>query len=271
MKKRAIAQRNLVWIVLLLAVVLLCFTSPLCAQYSPKDVDLHNVLQSPGGTHPFGTDSIGRDVLSRTLYGGMVSLSVAAVTTLAGLLIGLIYGGISGYAGGRVDSVMMRFVDVVYSIPSTIIVLAFQMVFPNKVLGLVIIMSLTSWMTMARVIRARFQELRQSDFIVVAECQNIPKRIILFTHMARNSFSSIVVIATFTFANAIVTETSLSYLGVGIPIDIPSWGNMISNAQNYVLTGKWWICLFPGMLIILSSLCVNFSGEYLKNKYTAKG
>ncbi len=271
MKAKNNNKKNKVWIIIFAVIVLMCFTSPLFLSFgsADADVDLYSVLQPPNADHPFGTDSIGRDVLSRVLYGGIVSLSIAALTTLIGLTIGLIYGGISGYVGGKTDSIMMRFVDVVYSIPSTIIVLAFQMVFPNKILGLVIIMSLTSWMTMARVIRGRFLELRKTDFIMLAHGFNIPRRVIVFNHMTRNSLSGIIIIATFTFAGAIVTETALSYLGVGIPINVPSWGNMISNAQNYVLTGKWWIVLFPGVLIIVSSLCVNFTGEYLKNKYVA--
>ena len=262
-------RKNRVWTIILAVIVVLCVLSPLFTRYSPTEVDLHSVLQKPGGEHILGTDSIGRDILSRTLYGGMVSLSVAAASTICGLAIGLLYGGVSGYVGGRTDNVMMRFVDVVYSIPSTIIVLAFQMVFPNKVLGLVIIMSLTSWMTMARVIRANFMELKKTNFIMLAHGFNVPRRVIIFKHMTRNSLSDIIIIATFTFASAIVTETALSYLGVGIPIGTPSWGNMISNAQNYILTGKWWVALFPGVMIILSSLCVNFTGEYLKNKYVA--
>ena len=264
MKKRT--HSNRFWVILFLVIAALCLLSPLFTIYGPTEVDLNQVLQAPGRTHWFGTDSLGRDVFSRVLYGGMVSLGVAAVTTAVALLIGLVYGGISGYIGGQVDNVMMRAVDVVYSIPSTIIVLAFQMVFPNQILGLIIIMSLTSWMTTARVIRGRFMELKKTNFVLLAHGLNIPKRVILFRHMARNSLSSLIVIATFTFANAIITETALSYLGVGIPIDVPSWGNMINNAQSYILTGRWWVVLFPGLLIILSSLCVNFTGEYLKQQ-----
>lgn len=265
MKVKYNNKKNRIWLIVFAIIVVLCFASPLFVNY--EGTDLYGVLQPPNSEHPCGTDSVGRDVFSRVLYGGMVSLSVAALTTLLALTIGLIYGGISGYVGGRTDNIMMRFVDVVYSIPSTIIVLAFQMVFPNKILGLIIIMSLTSWMTMARVIRGRFMELRKTNFIMLAHGFNIPRRVIIFNHMTRNSLSSIIIIATFTFASAIVTETALSYLGVGIPINVPSWGNMINNAQNYVLTGKWWVVLFPGALIILSSLCVNFTGEFLKNKY----
>lgn len=267
-RKEIESRKNFVWVVLFAVIVLLCLLSLFFSPYDPTETDLQNVLQPPGSSHAFGTDNLGRDVMSRTFFGGLVSLGLAGISTLAAMLIGLIYGGISGYAGGKIDGVMMRAVDIIYSIPSTIFALTFQMVFPNKILGLVIVMSLTSWMTMARVIRGRFLELKQTNFIILSQGFNIPRRVIIFNHMARNSFSSMIIIFTFTFASAIVTETSLSYLGVGIPLDIPSWGNMINNAQNYILTGKWWVVLFPGLLIILSSLCVNFTGEYLKTKVT---
>lgn len=267
MKKKV--RKNGLWVLLFLVIVLLCITAPLYAVYSPTEVDLGSVLQKPNAAHWFGTDSSGRDVFTRTMYGGMVSLAVAAASSLCALLFGIVYGGISGYVGGKLDAVMMRMVDIAYAMPSTIVALAFQMIFPNKVLGLVIVMSLTSWMTMARVIRARFQELKKENYIMLAEGFNIPRYVILFHHMVRNSFSSIIIIATFTFASAIVTETSLSYLGVGIPIGIPSWGNMINGIQSYVLSGKWWIVLPPGVMIILSSICVNYVGEYLKEKYVS--
>lgn len=267
MKIKRKKNGNIVWVILFVIIVAACMLSPFYVSYSPTEVDLGIVLQKPSAEHWFGTDSSGRDVFTRTMFGGMVSLLVASISSICALIIGIIYGGISGFVGGKVDLFMMRVVDIAYAMPSTIVALAFQMVFPNKVLGLVIIMSLTSWMTMARVIRARFLELKEENYIILSEGLNIPKRVILFNHMVRNSFSSVIIIGTFTFASAIVTETSLSYLGVGIPIGIPSWGNMINGIQSYVLNGKWWIVLPPGLLIILSAICVNYVGEYLKEKY----
>ena len=167
MKKKV--RKNIFWVLLFLVIVLLCMTAPLYAVYSPTEVDLGSVLQRPDAVHWFGTDSSGRDVFTRTMYGGMVSLAVAASSSLCALLFGIVYGGISGYVGGRLDTTMMRIVDIAYAMPSTIVALAFQMVFPNKILGLVIVMSLTSWMTMARVIRARFQELKKENYIILAD------------------------------------------------------------------------------------------------------
>ncbi|MDO9491522.1 ABC transporter substrate-binding protein [Acetobacterium sp.] len=243
------------------------FTAPILPLQDPLEVDLNQVLQAPSLNHYCGTDNLGRDIFARVLYGGIVSLSIATIATTAGITIGIIYGGISGYNGGKTDAVLMRFVEILYAIPATIIILCFQMMAPNKVIGLVIIMSLTSWMTMARVIRGRFMELKQKEFVALARGMNTPTWKILFNHLARNSVSSIIIVFTFTFSSAIMNEAALSFLGVGVPQEIPSWGNMIFNAQNYILTGVWWAALFPGIMIVLSTMCVNYISEDLKNKY----
>lgn len=265
-KGRLRESGNLVWIVIFAVIVLCCFLSPLLPLQDPVETHLEQVLNAPGNGHLFGTDNLGRDVFSRTLHGGIVSLLVAVITTAAGMALGILYGGISGYVGGKLDVVMMRFVDVLYGIPSTILVLAFQMAVENKVVGLLVIMSLTNWMTMARIIRAQFMELKQKEFVKVARNLNVPAYRIIFHHLARNCTTSIIVVTTFVFGSAIVTESALSFLGVGIPLDIPSWGNMLNGAQSYILTGAWWVALFPGVLIILSTLCINFIGEHLKKR-----
>lgn len=256
-----------IWLGIFLILTVACFISPLIPSLDPLKVDLNNVLKAPSFVHPFGTDNLGRDVLSRALNGGIVSLGIAMLATVSGILIGILYGGISGYVGGKTDAIMMRFVDMIYAIPSTIIILCFQMMMENKVAGLIIIMALTSWMTIARVIRGRFMELKQKEFVLLAKGMNTPVRKILFNHLARNSISSIIIVFTFTFSSNIMNEAALSFLGVGVPQEIPSWGNMIFNAQNYVLTGVWWAAFFPGLFIILSTLCVNYISENLKKKY----
>lgn len=263
---RFFQSRDFIWILIFAAIVIACFLSPFLSLQDPGNANLEQALAAPGGEHLLGTDSLGRDVLSRVLRGGMVSLLIAGVTTAAGMIIGILYGGISGYVGGKLDTIMMRFVDVLYGIPSTILVLAFQMAVENKVVGLLVIMSLTNWMTMARIIRAQFMELKQKEFVKLARNMNVPVYRIIFNHLVRNSLTSIIIVVTFVFGSSIVTESALSFLGVGIPLDIPSWGNMINGAQSYILTGAWWIAFFPGVFIILSTLCVNFIGEHLKKQ-----
>ncbi|MEG2286146.1 MAG: ABC transporter permease, partial [Eubacterium sp.] len=250
-----------IWLIIFMVIVVACFVSPILPIQDPLDVNLGNVLKPPSIVHFFGTDNLGRDVFSRTLNGGIVSLGIAIISITFGILIGIIYGGISGYIGGKVDAVLMRFVEMFYAIPTTIIILCFQMLMENKIIGLVVIMSLTSWMTMARVIRGRFMELKQKEFVHLARGMNTPTWKILFNHLARNSVSSIIIVFTFTFSSAIMNEAALSFLGMGVPQEIPSWGNMIYNAQNYILTGVWWAAFFPGILIVLSTLCVNNISE----------
>ena len=255
------------WVILFAVIVLACLLSPFISGLDPLKVDLGGILKPPSPSHIFGTDNLGRDVLARTLRGGIVSLGIATISTVFGIFIGIVYGGVSGYIGGRLDAVLMRFVDMIYAIPSTIIILCFQLMMENKVAGLVIIMALTSWMTMARVIRGRFMELKQKEFVLLARGMNTPAWKIIFNHMARNSVSSIIIVFTFTFSSNIMNEAALSFLGVGVPQEIPSWGNMIFGAQNYVLTGVWWAALFPGLFIVGSTLCVNYISEHLKKKY----
>lgn len=264
--KRFFGSKDAFWIIIFIFIAVVCFVSPILPLQSVSDVNLGQALAAPSREHLLGTDSLGRDVLSRVLHGGIVSLLVASITTAVGMMIGLVYGGISGYVGGKADMIMMRLVDVLYGIPSTILVLAFQMAVENKVAGLLVIMSLTNWMTMARIIRSQFLELKQKEFIKLAKNLNVPAYKIVFNHLVRNSLTSIIIVVTFVFGGAIVTESALSFLGVGIPLDIPSWGNMINGAQSYILIGAWWVAFFPGILIILSTLCINFIGEHLKKQ-----
>lgn len=261
------AGKYRIWLIIFIVIVVACFAAPFLPIQDPLEVNLGNVLKPPSAEHFFGTDNLGRDVFSRTLNGGIISLGIAMISTTFGILIGILYGGISGYVGGKVDALLMRFVEMLYAIPTTIIILCFQMLMDNKVVGLVVIMSLTSWMTMARVTRGRFMELKQKEFVHLARGMNTPTWKILFNHLARNSVSSIIIVFTFTFSSAIMNEAALSFLGVGVPQEIPSWGNMIFNAQNYILTGVWWAAFFPGLLIVLSTLCVNYISENLKKKY----
>ncbi|MDO4288143.1 MAG: ABC transporter permease [Eubacterium sp.] len=260
-------SRQRLWLAIFVIIAAACFCAPLLPLQDPLEVNLGNVLKPPSPEHLFGTDNLGRDVFSRTLNGGIISLGIAVISATFGILIGIVYGGVSGYVGGKVDAVLMRFVEMLYAIPTTIIILCFQMLMTNKVAGLVVIMSLTSWMTMARVIRGRFMELKQKEFVSLARGMNTPAWKILFGHLAKNSISSIIIVFTFTFSSAIMNEAALSFLGVGVPQELPSWGNMIFNAQNYVLTGVWWAAFFPGLFIVMSTLCVNYISENLKQRY----
>jgi peptide/nickel transport system permease protein len=255
------------WGGILVLILILTAGAPLFTHYSPLAVDLKNVFKAPNWQNPLGTDNMGRDIWTRILYGGRISLAVSLLSVLISSMVGIIFGGISGYLGGWADSLMMRLLDTLLAIPTLIIILALQAVIRGGVFSMILIIGFTGWMTMARIVRSQFQELKEQEFVKAAVVMNTPAWKIATQHLLRNSFSSIIVIAVFNCAHAVFMEVSLSFLGLGVPLQIPSWGNMLNNAQNDILIGAWWVGLFPGLMIVLSLLCINFLGEELKKKY----
>jgi peptide/nickel transport system permease protein len=268
--KITLANQNralLLWGCILTLVMILSTAAPLFAHCDPLAVDLQNVFTAPNLQHPFGTDSMGRDIFARILYGGRVSLMVSFLAVLISTMVGIVFGGISGYLGGWADSLMMRLLDAFLAIPALIIMLALQAVIKGGVFSMILIIGFTGWMTMARIVRSQFQALKEKGFVKAAVILHTPAWKIAVQHLLRNSLSSIIVIAIFNCAQAIFTEVSLSFLGLGVPPQIPSWGNMLNNAQNDILIGAWWVGLFPGAMIVISLLGINFFGEALKKKY----
>ncbi|MBS4176749.1 ABC transporter permease [Bacillus sp. FJAT-49731] len=238
--------------------------APLFSTHNPNEIDLTAVYASPGKEHWLGTDNLGRDVYSRILYGGRVTLAVAALAGSLSLLFGIIYGGISGYFGKWIDSVMMRFLEAMNAIPSLIIILAFQAVLHGGIISMALLIGLTNWLVTARIIRSQFLNLKSKEFVTMAKMFGTPIWKIITVHLLRNSIPAIFVVTLFNFAGAIFIEVSLSFLGIGVPPSVPSWGNMLYHAQNDILIGAWWIALFPGIMIFISILSINFLGEYFK-------
>ena len=260
-----------IWGGILLTIILLSVFSNLFTSYSPVDVNLGKVFMQPSKNHILGTDNMGRDVYTRIIYGGRVSLSVSILAVLISTIIGVLFGGISGYIGGWFDSFMMRILDALLAIPSLIIMLALQAIIKGGVVSMILVIGFTGWMSTARIVRSQFIELKEKEFVKAAVILGTPSWRIMLDHLLRNSLSGIFVIAIFNCAHAVFTEVSLSFLGIGIPPQIPSWGNMLSNAQNDILIGAWWVALFPGIMIVISMLSINFLGESLKNKFGLQG
>jgi peptide/nickel transport system permease protein len=253
------------WCIVLGVIVFLTIFAGLFTPYEPNDMNLDEVYFSPGDGHLLGTDHLGRDVFSRLLEGGKVTLTVATVSVLLSLVLGVLYGGISGYVGGFVDSAMMRLLEVFITIPSLVIILAFQAFMQGGMWGMALIIGLTGWLTTARIVRSEFIRLKEAEFVQMAKMFGTPTWKIIYSHLLRNSVPAIFVVTLFNFAGAIFIEVSLSFLGIGVPPAIPSWGNMLYYAQNDILIGAWWIGLFPGILIFVTILAINFIGEALKN------
>lgn len=259
------------WLVIITAILAIVYMGPYFIKTDAYEMNLLNVYMPPGEGGFLGTDEMGRDVFARLLVGGQTTITVAGLSVLLSTIIGILYGGISGYYGGWLDQIMMRLLEATLAIPSLLIMIALQAIIHGGKGSLILVIGFTSWMTMARLVRTQFMEVKQKNYVHAAKLMSTPKRKIFTRHLLRNSWSIILVIAVFNFASAIFTEVSLSFLGIGIAPEIPSWGNMLTNAQKDVLAGSWWVSLFPAILIVLTILSINFVGEDLKEKFGIQG
>jgi peptide/nickel transport system permease protein len=249
--------------------------------YSEKDANFNNTaarLQSPSAQHPFGTDTIGRDILARTIYGGQISLLIGITAMLVEVTVGIIIGSFSGFYGGKLDSILMRFTEAVLIIPSLFLLLVMAKFFGDKignikilgrtfsgsVIVIVLIIGLTSWPYLARIVRAQFLSLKENDFILAARATGTSRVQIIFRHILPNCIAPIAVAATLGVASAITLEAYISFLGLGVRPPTATWGNMLEGAYNYIETA-WWLWLFPGALMALTVLSINFIGDGLRD------
>ena len=239
-------------------------------------------LQAPSAEHPFGTDEIGRDVLARTVYGGQISLIIGIAAVVLEIFVGVMLGALAGYFGGLLDSLLMRFTEAVLCIPSIflLIVMAkffagsisnvtlFGRTFSGSVVVIVIIIGLTSWPYLARIVRAEFLSIKENEFILAARATGTPTREIIFRHILPNTVAPIIVSATLGVASAILSEAYVSFLGLGVQAPTATWGNMVESARHYIGTAnedKYWVWLFPSVLILLTVLSINFVGDGLRD------
>lgn len=238
--------------------------APILTPYDPFSLNVNMLLQPPSWQHPFGTDALGRDVFARILYGGRVSLWVGFVAVGISTAIGLILGLVSGYFGGIIDEVIMRGVDVMLCFPSFFLILAVIAFLEPGLFNIMIVIGLTSWMGVARLVRAETLSLRKRDFVLASKLAGAgPVRIIL-THILPNAITPVLVSATLGVAGAILTESSLSFLGLGVQPPDPSWGNMLMEGK-VVLEIAPWLSVFPGLTILFTVLGYNLLGESLRD------
>ncbi|WP_066290919.1 ABC transporter permease [Bacillus sp. FJAT-29937] len=242
--------------------------APFLTSYDPLSIKMDHVLQPPGPEHLFGTDELGRDVLTRLLYGGRVSLLVGAAAMTVSIVIGVSYGAISGFAGGVMDQIMMRIVDAALSFPSLLLMIILQLLFPNGMMSIILVISLTSWMTIARLVRTEIMTMKNEIFIQASTVIGATPLQLLHRHMLPQCWPTIAVLAVSGISHAVLAEATLSFLGIGIPPHEPSWGNMLMGAQSYLLGGAWWIALFPGICITFTVLFITFAGDELQDRLT---
>ncbi len=251
-----------------LAIVLAFFAlsvlTPYLAPYDPSAIDVDNILDPPSASHIFGTDELGRDVLTRMLYGAGISLKVGFVAVGIAVLIGAFLGAISGYYGGLLDIVIMRFVDVMLCFPSFFLILAVIAFMEPSIFNIMAVIGLTSWMGITRLVRAEFLSLKERDFVLAEKAIGASHFRIIFLHILPNAMAPVLVSATLGIAAAVLTESALSFLGIGVQPPTPSWGNMLTQGQN-VLGIAWWLSFYPGMAILITVLGYNLLGEGIRD------
>jgi peptide/nickel transport system permease protein len=235
-------------------------------------------LQSPMAGHPFGTDTVGRDILARTIYGGQISLIIGLTAALVETIIGVLVGALAGYYGGLLDGILMRVTEAMLSVPQLFLLIVMAKFFGGQIPDLTLmgrtfsgsviviigIIGVTSWMYLARIVRAEFLSLKENEFVLAARAIGTPRWQIIFQHILPNSIAPIIVSATLGVANAISAEAYISFLGMGVRPPTATWGNMLDGAYNYIETAPW-LWIFPGMLIVLTVLSINFLGDGLRD------
>jgi len=261
---------SVVLIVLVLSIVL--------ASFLPYDPEISNVAdqkQPPSWRHPFGTDPLGRDLLTRVLYGGRISMTVGLLVVAITLVIGVPVGAMAGYFGGWVDNVLMRITDAALSLPALMVLIMLSailreielpLVERNNVLTIALVIGLLSWMTVARLVRASFLTIRETEFVTAARSIGVPTFRIMVRHILPNAIGPIIVESTLELGYAIMEEAGLSFLGFGIQPPTPSWGNLLNYAQAH-LTRHPWLAIFPGLMIFLTIISVNYIGDGLRDAF----
>jgi len=231
---------------------------------NPDRIDVATILQPPSAAHPLGTDDLGRDVLSRVVYGARVSMKVGFVAVGIATSVGLVIGLLSGFYGRRVDAVLMRFVDIMLCFPTFFLILSVIAFLSPSIVNIMVIIGLTGWMGVARLVRAETLSLKERDFVAAARAQGAGTLRIIFRHVLPNTLAPILVAATLGVAGAILTESALSFLGIGVQPPTPSWGNILTVGKNYI-EFAWWLSLFPGLAILITVLGYNLLGEGIRD------
>ncbi|MGO9174870.1 MAG: ABC transporter permease [Desulfobaccales bacterium] len=250
-----------------LALVLGLFAVALLARwlapYDPDFIDLKQVLMPPSPAHLLGTDTLGRDVLSRIIFGARVSLLVGFVAVGIATLIGLLVGALAGYYGGVLDQILMRLVDLMLCFPTIFLILAVIAVLGPNIWNIMAVIGLTSWMGVARLVRAEFLSLREREFVVAARALGASDARLIWRHLLPNALTPVMVSATLGVAGAILVESSLSFLGLGVQPPTPSWGNMLTMGKDNIEIA-WWLSVFPGLAILVTVMSYNLLGEGIR-------
>ncbi|MFD3155567.1 ABC transporter permease [Haloimpatiens sp. FM7330] len=254
-------------IIFLCSISVLILFSIFLIKESPNHINLSNTYIVPCKKYIFGTDSMGRNILIRTIYGGKTSILIGIISMINSSVIGIIYGCVSGYFGGYVDKVMTRILEMFLTVPTIILAAFIQSFFQTRgLLEIILLISFTGWMKIGRIVRGEVIKLKQMDFVLASKNMGGGFIHISLKHFVPNFVPAIIYICTLNVAYGIMTESTLSFLGLGLPANIPSWGSMLIDAQKDILSNKWWTSIFPGIFIVFTVFSVTNIGEYIRKR-----
>lgn len=265
----------------ILLILFIVVGSIIVPESAANSTDLKARLAGPSATHWFGTDSVGRDVFNRVIYGGQISLFIGLLAVILEVTLGTLIGGTAAYYGGWVDAVLMRFTEAMLAIPSLFLLIVLAKFIGKNIgqvnilgrtfsgsIGIVIlVIGMTSWMFLARIVRANVLSLKELDYIAASKALGANNNRIFFSHLVPNTLGAIIVASTLGLAGAILTEAYVSFLGLGVQPPTSTWGNMMQSAQSFLNRGAWWMWVFPSLFIILTILCINLLGDGLRDAF----
>jgi len=261
-KKNKLAVGGAIIVVIFFIISLL---TPILSSHEPNAQNLLERLAPPSARHLFGTDELGRDVFSRILWGSRISLKVGFVAVGIFIFIGTLLGAISGYYGGWIDNFIMRLVDIMLCFPDFFLILMVIAVLEPNINYVMAVIGLVSWTGVARLVRAEFLKLKKQEFVEAARASGLSDMRIIFRHILPNAIAPVLIAATLGVASAILVESGLSFLGLGVQPPTPSWGNILTSGKDYLLHGAWWLSVFPGLAIFITVLSYNLLGEGLRD------
>ena len=261
-KKKWYQGKPVVSVTILLLIVLGCVCAEWIMTKDPTYMDLLNYNKAPDREFLFGTDTMGRDIFSMIWYGGRISLIIGGLSTVISTLIAVIVGAFSGMAPAWLDEAIMRFTEIFLSVPSLLLIILLQAIMGKAtVLSLSFVIGVTSWTSIAKVVRTEVRQIRNSEFVIASRCMGGGFFHILWKHLAPNFFSAIMFMVIMNVRTAMMSEATLSFMGIGLPVEIITWGSMLSLAEKALMTGSWWIILIPGLFLVVTVLCLTNIGN----------
>ena len=266
LRKMLVSKLSIAGLIIFIVIFFICFAAPLITSYSSTKIDLRSILQAPSAKHILGTDKIGRDIFARILYGGRISIAVGLGSALIATLFGVSLGTIAGYKGGLADGIVMKISEILMAFPQMIMVLILVTITGQSLWNLIFIFSITGWPSMYRMARSQMLSLREEEYVQALKAFGIGSMRIAFFHMLPNAIGPIFVNITLSTAMFILQETSLSFLGLGVPLEVATWGNILNAAQDImILRDAWWVWVPAGVVVTLFVISINFIGDGLRD------